>query len=166
MSKAHESSPSSEFLERLRATKPVSSKRLAMPALQEFIISIQPATMFIFKFKSSAGVKRVFQLEYIGLESIGSPVPPFEFFRAGGDSAENTTEAGFVTSSESIPMAAQAHILVDGGLSGDSIVCRSLGSFEGLSVTLTIDRVEIAGSPTRLLKKEIHDDSEHTFLIS
>jgi hypothetical protein len=86
-------------------------------------------------------------------------------FRAGASPGERPTRGGFFTSPDSIPLAAQAIVLIEGGVSGDSIVCRSFGSFAGLKVTLTISRENPDGSVGRILQEEIQDADEHTFLI-
>jgi hypothetical protein len=63
------------------------------------------------------------------------------------------------------PMSAEATLLIEGGVSGDAIICRSFGSFAGLKVTLTIYRENPDGSIERILTEDIQDADEHTFRI-
>lgn len=157
--------PLSKAVEMPRAAKPGYTKSRAAQAMERLIIKVQPATSFDYRFVSSGGDARIFHLERGALEPIGGSAQTVLSFRAGAYPGEAPTQGGFFTSPDSIPMTAEAHIVVEEGASGDSIICRSYGSWEGLSVTLTIYREEPDGSIRRILLEEIHDADEHTFVI-
>lgn len=129
------------------------------------IVKVQPATGFEFRYQSSAGEVRVIRLERGALESKDATPSAVLAFRAGVSPREKPTRCGFFTSPDSIPMSAEATVIIDGGVSGDSIVCRSYGSVAGLQVALTIYRENDDGSIQQILKEDIHDADEHTFRI-
>ena len=153
--------------------KQTPTKRRADPALASLprgmvrhILTVQPATSFQYRYESSAGGARVIHLERGALEMRGGSEPaPVESFRAGVFPGERPTRGGFFTSPDSLPLSAEATILIDGGVSGDSIICRSLGSFDGLKVTLRIFREDEGGGISRILQEDIEDADEHTFPI-
>ena len=153
-------------------SKQTQTKRRANPAsatlprrMVRHILTVQPATSFQYRYQSSAGNARVIHLERGALEPIGGEPPAVSSFRAGVFPGEKPTRGGFFTSPDSIPLSAQATILIERGVSGDSIICRSLGSFDGLNVTLRIFRENDDGSISRILEEVIEDADEHTFLI-
>jgi hypothetical protein len=145
---------------------PASAGARSLPrGMVRHILKLQPATGFEYRYQSSAGDARIIHLERGALESgIGSP-SEVSSFRAGVSPGERPTSGGFFTSPDSIPMSAEATILIEAGVSGDSIICRSFGSFDGLSVTLTIFRENEDGSISRILQENIQDANEHTFPI-
>jgi hypothetical protein len=129
------------------------------------ILALQPATVFEYRYKSSAGEARVIHLERGALE-FGEEAPQTVLsFRATVFPGEKPTSGGFFTSPDSLNLTAQATVLIEGGISGDSITCRSFGSFDGLKVTLQIFRENEDGSVGRILQEEIRDAEEHTFTI-
>jgi hypothetical protein len=128
-------------------------------------VRVEPATSFDFRYASSAGDPRVIHLERGALESLDGSTPQVTAFRTVVSPGEKPTSGGFFTSPDSIPLSAEAIILIEGGVSGDSIICRSFGSFAGLKVTLTIFRENSDGSIARILQEEIQDADEHTFAI-
>jgi hypothetical protein len=129
------------------------------------IVTVQPATSFDYRYESAAGEARVIHLERGALESKdGSPQSALSF-RAVVSPGEKPTSGGFYTSPDSIPWSAEVMILIEGGASGDSIICRSLGSFDGLKVTFTVYRENQDGSIGQILRKEIRDADKHRFLI-
>lgn len=135
------------------------------PGTAAHIVTLEPATGFEFRYQSTAGDARVLRLERGALESkSGSPAEVLAF-RAGVSPREKPIRCGFYTSPDSIPLSAVAMILIDKGVSGDSIICRSYGSYAGLKVTLTIYRENEDGSIQRILKEDIQDADEHTFKI-
>ncbi len=154
-------------------TKQTPTKRRADPALATLppgmvrhILAVQPATGFEYRYVSSAGAARVIHLERGALELRGGGEPAaVAAFRAGVFPGENPTRGGFFTSPDSIPLSAEATLLIEGGVSGDSIICRSLGSFDGLKVTLRIFREDEGGGISRILQEDIEDANEHTFPI-
>ena len=129
------------------------------------IVTVQPATGFEYRYKSSTGMERVIHLERGALEARGGSPEAVLAFRAGVSPIEKPTRGGFFTSPDSIPLRAEAFILIEEGVPGDSIICRSSGSFDGLKVTLEIFRQNSDGSIERILQEEIQDADEHTFLI-
>lgn len=129
------------------------------------MVTVEPATSFDFRYESAAGVPRVIRLERAALESKGASPSEVLAFRAGVSPREKPTTGGFYTSPDSIPMSAEATTIIEGGVSGDSIICRSYGSFAGLKVVLTIYRENPDGSIERILREEIKDANEHKFKI-
>lgn len=156
-------------------SKPTQTKRRANPAsakarslLREMvrhILTVQPATSFEYRYESSGGDARIIHLERGALEPRNGSPQTVLSFRAGVSPAENPTRGGFFTSPDSLPLSAEAIILIEEGITGDSIICRSFGSFDGLKVTLTIFRENTNGSISRILQEDIQDADEHTFLI-
>lgn len=128
------------------------------------IVKVQPATGFEYRYTSSTGMERVIHLERGALEPIGGSPEEVFAFRATVSPIGKPTRGGFFTTPDSIPLRAEAFILIEEGVPGDSIICRSLGSFAGLRVTLEIFRQDSTGTQ-RILKEEIQDADEHTFLI-
>ncbi len=129
------------------------------------ILTVYPATAFEYRFQSSAGSNRVFHLERGALESSGIDSVEVSSFRAGVSPIENPTRGGFFTSPDSILLTAHAHITIDGSVSGDSIVCRSLGSWDGLKITLKIFRENPDRGIGLVLQEDIQDSDEHTFIL-
>jgi hypothetical protein len=144
----------------------VSDKAQTLPrGMARHTVTVKPATSFEYRYKSAAGRERVIHLERGALETRGGSPQTVLAFRAGVSPLENPTRGGFFTDPDSIPLSAEASILIRGGVSGDSIVCRSFGSFDGLNVTLAIFRENSDGSIERILREDIQDADEHTFLI-
>jgi hypothetical protein len=130
-----------------------------------FILTVEPATGFQYRVESSAGAGRRLRLERGALESRSGRPAEVLAFRAGVYPGEDAKQGGFYTSPDSIPLRAEAHILIEGAASGDSLVCRSLGSWEGLKVTLKLYRENPDGSISLILTQEIKDADEHKFPI-
>jgi hypothetical protein len=86
-------------------------------------------------------------------------------FRAGVSPAESPTQGGFFTSPDSINLRAESHILIEAGVSGDFVICRSFGSVAGLKVTLAIYRENQDGSIEQILQEHIQDADEHRFQL-
>jgi hypothetical protein len=139
--------------------------RTLLPGMVRHIVTVQPATSFEYRYESSTGTARVIHLERGALESRGAQPTEVLAFRAGVSPGENPTRGGFFTSPDSVNLTAESHILIEGGVSGDSIICRSYGSFAGLKVTLAIYRENPDGSIERILQEDIQDADEHTFAI-
>lgn len=129
------------------------------------IVTVQPATGFEYRYQSSTGSVRVIHLERGALESRGGGATEVLSFRAGVSPIDNPTRGGFFTSPDSIPMIAEAHILIDGGVASDLLICRSFGSWNGLQVTLKVFRENEDGSTSQILQEQIQNADEHTFLI-
>ena len=158
--------PFSKPAQTKRRANLASAKARALPrGMVRHIVTVQPATSFVYRYESSAGNARVIHLERGALEFRGGSPQTVFAFRAGVSPIENPTTGGFFTDPDSIPLSAEAIILIKGGVSGDSIICRSFGSFDGLRVTLTIFRENSDGSIDRILQEDIQDADEHTFLI-
>jgi len=139
--------------------------RTLLPGMVRHMVMVQPATSFDFRYESSGGNARVIHLERGALELEGGNPPAVTSFRAVVYPGDNPTQGAFYTSPNFIPMIAQAHILIENGIPGDSIICRSYGSSDGLKVTLSIYRETSSGSIGQILKQEIQDADEHKFLI-
>ena len=148
-----------------RADQASAGARTVPGGMVEHSLKLQPATGFEFRYESSAGAARVIHLERGALESNTASPSEVLSFRATVSPAENPTRVGFFTSPDSIPMSAEAIILIEGGISGDSIICRSFGSFDGLRVNLRIFRTNEDGSISRILQEDIQDANEHRFPI-
>ena len=132
------------------------------------ILTVQPATSFEYRYESSGGDRRVIHLERGALESRGTQPKEVMAFRAGVSGlieGDPPTRGGFFTSPDSIDLIEEAHLLIEGGVPGDSLICRSYGSWEGLRVTLTIYRENSDGSIERILQEAIQDADEHTYQI-
>lgn len=175
MSKKNKSNKTPESRRNNPLSKPTPTKRRANPASTKIptlprgtarhIVTVQPATSFEYRYKSASGRDRVIFLERGALESRDGSLQTVTAFRAGVSPGENSTRGGFFTSPDSIPLSAEATIRIRGGIPGDSIICRSFGSFDGLKVTLRIFRENSDGSIERILQEDIQDADEHTFLI-
>ncbi len=138
----------------------------ALPAgMVRHILTVQPATSFEYRYESSAGGVRVIHLERGALESRGGQPKEVLAFRAGVSPGEAPTRGGFFTSPDSIDLIAQAHLLIEGGVSGDSLICRSFGSWDGLRVVLAVYRENSDGSIEQIVRESIQDADEHTFRI-
>ena len=158
--------PLSKPTQTKRRANPASAKARALPrGMVRHIVTVKPATSFEYRYESSAGNARVIHLERGALESRGGSPQRVLSFRAGVSPGEKPTRGGFFTSPDSILLSAEATILIERGISGDSIVCRSFGSFDGLKVTLTIFRENADGSIGLILQEDIQDANEHKFLI-
>jgi hypothetical protein len=107
----------------------------------------------------------VIHLERGALESPSGNSAEILSFRAGVSPGDTPTRGGFYTSPDSVNLRAEAHILIEGGVSGDYVICRSFGSFDGLKVTLTIYRENPDGSIEQILREAIQDADEHKFPI-
>jgi len=129
------------------------------------IVTVQPATGFEYHYYSSTGVARVIHLGQGALEAHLEDETEVLAFRAGVSPIEKPMRGGFFTSPDSVKLRAEAHIFIESGDSGDSIVCRSFGSWNGLKVTLTIYRENSDGSVGQILQEDIQDADEHTFPI-
>jgi hypothetical protein len=86
-------------------------------------------------------------------------------FRAGVYPGEDPKQGGFYTSPDSVALTAWATILIEGAISGDSLICRSLGSWQGLKVTVKLYRENSDGSISLILTKDVQDADEHNFPI-
>jgi hypothetical protein len=128
------------------------------------ILRLEPATAFEYRYESPKGIARIIYLERGALESGTGAAQPVTSFRTTVSPAAEPTRGGFFTSPDSIPLIAEAIILIEKGASGDSIVCRSFGSFDGLRVTLTIFR-DSGGGISRILSEDIQDANENRFSI-
>lgn len=129
--------------------------------VRHFLV-VEPATGFQYRFESKAGNRRGLRLERGALEKrTGGGQAEVLAFRAGA--YDDTKQGGFFTSPDSIPLLAQAIILIEGATSGDFLVCRSFGSWQGLEVTVNLYREEPDGSGTLLLTETIKDADEHKF---
>lgn len=131
--------------------------------LVEHVVRIEPATGFEYRFFSPAGDARIIHLER-GAVEFGQPTE-VGAFRAGVSPIEKPTRGGFFTSPDYIDIKAEAIIWIEGGASGDSIVCISHGSFFDVEVTLSLFRTNPDGSTSRVLQETIKDDEEHSFKI-
>jgi hypothetical protein len=141
-------------------------KGRALPSgMVRHIVTVQPATSFEYRYESSTGTARVIHLERGALEPQGSQPEELFSFRAGVSPGETPTRGGFFTSPDSVNLRAEGHILIEGGVSGDSIICQSLGSYAGLTVSLTIFRENSDGSIEQILQEQMRDALEHTFAI-
>ena len=129
------------------------------------IFTVEPATGFQFRFRSPAGDARRLHLEREALENNSSRQAEVIAFRAGAYPGEDPTEGGFFTSPDSIPLIASATILIGGAISGDSLICRSFGSWNGLHVTFKLYRENPDGSIGFILTGNLKDADEHTFAI-
>src|SRR4051812_26629098 len=105
-------------------SKQTPTKRRADPALATLppgmvrhILTVQPATSFQYRYESSAGDARVIYLERGALELRGGEPATVESFRVGVSPGEKPTSGGFFTSPDSIPLSAEATILIEGGVS-------------------------------------------------
>jgi hypothetical protein len=139
--------------------------RTRLTGMVRHIVTVQPATGFEYRYESSAGNARVIHLERGALESADAQSAEVMSFRAGVSPGENPTRGGFFTSPDSIALRAEAHILIEGGVSGDLIICQSLGSWNGLKVTLKVFRENDDGSIGLILQEDIQDANEHSFKI-
>jgi hypothetical protein len=139
--------------------------RTLLTGMARHIVTVQPATGFEYRYESSSGTARVIHLERGALESQDGQPAEVLAFRAGVSPGDNPTRGGFFTSPDSVDLRAEAYIRIEGGVSGDSIICRSLGSFSGLTVTLAIYRENQDGSVERILQEDIEDANEHKFAI-
>jgi hypothetical protein len=149
-----------------KGTEPSSGHRPAVPGgWVRYILTVAPATSFDYRFESTAGVKRGLRLERGALESESGQSASVTAFRAGVYPAEDAKEGGFYTSPDSVTLTAWAIILTEGVISGDSLVCTSLGSWQGLEVTLKLYRENPDGSISLILTERISDANEHRFPI-
>ena len=66
-----------------------------------------------------------------------------------------------------IAFSAEVGLVIEGSVSGDSIVCQRVESYDGPEpkVTLTVWRSHSDGTYGRVVCEEIHDTDEHRFLI-
>jgi len=130
-----------------------------------YILALQPATDFDFQSKSSAGALRVMSLERGALESTGATPTAIDAFRTEAYPPTAATDVGFFTSPDSVSMSAQAFVWVQGSVPGDTLVCTSLGSWNGLAVTFTLSRENADGSINQILKETINDAQRHAYPI-
>jgi hypothetical protein len=149
---------------RSRRDSPAASRRLPRGTARH-ILRVEPATSFEYRYESPRGNARIIHLERGALESLAGAPQAVRSFRITVSPAASPTRAGIFTSPDSIALTAEAIVLIEGGASGDSIICRSFGSFDGLKVTLTIFSENDDGSISRILREEIEDANEHRFLI-
>jgi hypothetical protein len=154
--------------------KRAQTKRKATPATArarttstvQHILTVNPATSFQYRFESSTGARRIIHLERGAVEPPGASTVPVASFRAGvypGGPAP--TQGGFYTSPDSVNLIAQAILHIEGIVAGDSLICRSLGSWNGLKVTVELFREYSDGSIGRILHEEIQDADAHTYTL-
>jgi hypothetical protein len=117
----------------------------ATAGLVEHVVRIEPATGFEYRFFSPAGDARIIHLER-GAVEFGQPTE-VGAFRAGVSPIEKPTRGGFFTSPDYIDIKAEAIIWIEGGASGDSIVCMSYGSYFDVEVTLSLFRTNPVQDP-------------------
>lgn len=147
-----------------KGTRAAAGARSSTPkGWVRYILTVEPATGFQYRFQSSAGADRRLRLERGALESRSGRPAEVLAFRAGVYPGEDAKQGGFYTSPDSIPLAAEAHLLIEGAASGDFLVCRSLGSWDGLKVTLNLYREDPDGSISLILTQELKDADEHKF---
>jgi hypothetical protein len=151
--------------ERERAPRFLTEHETPPAGLIAYSLQLTPATGFRFHFESNGGDRRVFYFERGALEADIGESPAVYAFRAGGFPGDKPTRGGFFTSPDSINMHAVAHILLEGGASGDSFVCLSYGSWAGLEVKLTLSRFDPDGGSELILQETIRDADEHSFKI-
>jgi len=162
VSKKRDVNPLSEVPTELSAGSQASAApRSAPKGWVRHIFTVEPATGFQYRFESSPGTARRLHLERGALEN--NSVNPAEVYayRAGVYPGESPTQGGFYTSPDSIPLIAWGTILIEGAASGDVLICRSLGSWDGLKVTFKLYR---DGSGL-ILSGDLADADEHTFTI-
>lgn len=130
------------------------------------VLTLKPATGFEYHYESASGSPRVLHLERGAVEAGGLQAAEVLSFRAGVSPSDAPTRGGFYTSPDSVALQAEAHIVIDGGVSGDSLICRSFGSWNGLHVRLQVFRWNPDDSLSLILQEDIQDANEHTFRIS
>jgi hypothetical protein len=129
------------------------------------ILTVEPATGFQYRFESAASAARRLRLERGALESDSGRPAEVLAFRAGVYPGDDAKQGGFFTSPDSVPLKAWATILIEGPTSGDFLVCRSLGSWQGLKVTVKLYRENPDGSIALILTQDLTDADEHKFPI-
>ena len=123
-------------------------------------VSINPATHFDFRYQSREGVPRIIHLQLASLVAHPEQIHQVEQFHASVHPRDKPRLCTFYTLPESIKMSAQAIILIEGGIPGDTIICHSHGSFAGLKVNVRILR-----NQENILTKDIQDTHEYKFRI-
>jgi hypothetical protein len=148
-------------------TSPKARQRVKLPVgWVGYLIHVRPATSFDFHFESSTGAMRPLRLERGALETeVGDTSTAITSFRAVAYPEVAETQVGFYTSPDSVPMTAEADVSVYGSVSGDSFVCTSEGSWNGLVVTVTVFRVNSDGSITQIIQQNIQDANQHRYQI-
>ena len=134
--------------------------RAIPPGTAVHLVAVDPATHFDFRYQSREGVARVIRLKVASLTANSAEPHQIEQFHASVHPEGKPTICTFFTLPESIAMSARAIVLIEGGISGDRIICRSLGSVAGLKVTVRIIR-----NGEDILREEIQDTNEHKFQI-
>jgi hypothetical protein len=149
-----------------KGTKAAAGRSSSVPkGWVRHILTVEPATGFQYRFESAAGAARRLRLERGALESGAGRPAEVLAFRAGVYPGDDAKQGGFYTSPDSVPLKAWATILIEGAISGDSLVCRSLGSWQGLKVTAKLYREAPDGGITLILTEELMDADEHKFPI-
>lgn len=129
------------------------------------MLTLQPATSFVYRFESPTGGVRELRLERGALERHNQPSAVVDAFRAGAFPADAATYGGFYTSPDSIPLTAEAMFVIKDAMPGDVVIYRSLGSWDGLTVTIKLYRQDVNGALGLILQSVIQDGDEHTFAI-